>query len=181
MQANALGLDALIEDDILDARVDAMHGTLAEGPLDAHRRLNKLKVAGVLCVLERRTTVTADDWQLAERILSLSDQVREWIIAEAKRRNADTMAAEVSRAVYREAVVEKSAAERALSRAARAAWRVVSKGGGEAVGRRHITQGINSRDRQHVTVDDAIAEAERLRWITTAADGGYVQGEARPS
>jgi hypothetical protein len=181
MQTNVLGIDAVIEDDILDARVDAMHGTLAEGPLDAHRRLNKLKVAGVLCVLEGRTTVTADDWHLAERILSLSDDVREWILAEAKRRNADTMAAEVSRVVYREAVVEKSAAERALSRAAKAAWRVVGKADGVAVGRRHITQGISSRDRQHVTVDDAIAEAERLRWITTAADGGYVQGEARPS
>lgn len=181
MQTNVLGIDAVIEDDILDARVDAMHGTLAEGPLDAHRRLNKLKVAGVLCVLEGRTTVTADDWHLAERILSLSDDVRAWILAEARRRNADTMAAEVSRVVYREAVVEKSAAERALSRAAKAAWRVVSKGGGEAVGRRHITQGISSRDRQHVTVDEAIAEAERLKWIATGADGGYVEGEARPS
>ena len=181
MQTNVLCIDAVIEDDILDARVDAMHGTLAEVPLDAHRRLNKLKVAGVLCVLEGRTTVTADDWHLAERILSLSDEVRAWILAEAKRRNADTMAAEVSRVVYREAVVEKSAAERALSRAAKAAWRVVSKADGVAAARRDIYHGLASRDRQHVTVDDAIAEAERLRWVTVGPDGGWVQGEARPA
>ena len=181
MQPYPLDVDPVIEDEILDARVMALHGTLAEDPLDAHRRLNKLKVAGVLCVLDGRTGITVDDWWLAERILGLSDDVRGWITAEAARRNADTLAAEASRAVYREAVVEKSAAERALKRAAKAAWRVVAKGAGEPVGRRLITQGVASRDRQHVTVDDAIAEAERLEWIVSVADSGWIEGEAKPA
>lgn len=181
MQPHPMTVDPAIEDDVLDARVDSLHGKTVEDALDAHRRLNKLKVAGVLAVLDNRNDITLDDWELAERILGLSDDVRGWIMFETKRRNADALSSDAAKVVFREAVAEKSAADRALSRAAKAVWRVVAKGGGEPVGRRHVTQGINSRDRHIVTVDDAIAEAERLRWVVEVPSGGWIKGEAMPS
>ncbi|MGA0894928.1 MAG: bifunctional DNA primase/polymerase [Ilumatobacteraceae bacterium] len=181
MQPNPLGLAPEIDEEITEARAAALRHEVEEDPLDAHRRLNKLKVAGVLCVLDGRTTITVDDWELAEDILRLSDDVRAWIVAQARRRSAEQVTAEAHKAVVKEQLLEQSAAARAVDRAARAVARAVAKGDGEPVSRRRLTQAIASRDRQHVTVDDAIADAERHAWIVADGDAGWRPGKAKPT
>jgi hypothetical protein len=59
-------------------------------------------------------------------------------------------------------------------------WRTVDKASGTPVGKRDIHHNISSRDRQLVSVDDAIAEAERLRWVAQHGEG-WVVGAARPT
>jgi hypothetical protein len=50
-------------------------------PLDVHRDLVRLKVAGAIILLDRRLTMTPDDWQLAGTILDLSDNTRAGVLA----------------------------------------------------------------------------------------------------
>lgn len=174
-----------IRTEIIEARVAGLRGEDLADPLDAHRRLCKLKLAGLLAVLEERHAIDVEDWELAERIMATSDNVRAWILHEARRRQAEAAIAEAERTVTKDVIIERSATERALASAAKAAYRAAAKAGGHPVTKRVIHAAITSRDRQHVTAADAIAEAERLRWITPTEDGslnpGWLPGEARPA
>ena len=106
--------------------------------------------------------------------------MRDGVLAQARKFAAEAVAADAARAVVKEAIVEQSATERALLRAARQVWRTVDKAGGGVVGKRNITLSISSRDRQLVAVDEAIAEAERLKWVAQHGEG-WVVGAARPT
>ena len=176
-----LALHPEIEDEIVERHIAAsLHGTLEIDPLDAHRMLNKEKVAGCLAILDNRRDINLDDWRIAERIMTISDQQRDWVISESRRRATEVVSAEISKAVLKDSAVEKSAAERALRNAARAVYRAAEVAP-DGVDRRGITHRIASRDRALVTVDDAIAEALRLRWIEGNETVGYRAGEARPT
>jgi hypothetical protein len=180
LQHTPMTVSPAIEAEIEAKRVEVLAGRLIEPPLDAHRRLNKLKVAGCLALLDGRRNIDDDDWRIAETIITVSDTIRAWVLAEARRSVAEATHVEASRAVYREALSEKSSTERALARAAKQVWRVAEKAAGAPIGRRDISRSIASRDRQIVSVDDAINEAERLRWVVQRPDG-WVVGEARPT
>jgi hypothetical protein len=180
VQPCPMGVAREIMDEIGLAREAGLHGKLEEDPLDAHRRLNCLKVAGVLAVLDGRSDITTDDWALAGRIMKISDDVRSWVMAESRRREVERVTGDALRMAHRDAVIEQTVTQRALASAARGAYKAVTKGDGNPVGRRQIHFGIASRDRKNVSVEEAIAEAERLLWITPQGDG-WVVGKARPS
>ena len=149
-------------------------------PLDAHRNLAKLKVAAILGLLDGRHDVNEDDWQLAERIMEHSDSVRTWVLGEAARKRQAADEARTKAHIGREAAVEESAMQRALTQGARAAHRAASRADGGVASRRQIGAAIAYRVRQVVTVDDVIAEAERLRWIVPAGPDGWKVGDAAP-
>jgi hypothetical protein len=183
VQPHPLGIDQTVADEIIDHRISKLRGDTTEDPLDAHRRLCKLKVAGCLAVLEGHTTIGPDDWELAERIMTVSDGVRAWVMAEARR--AQDVADEVTakRAAKRDIIAADTVATRALTNTARAAWRATNRAheAGRKATKRDIHAAIASRDRGHVSTDDAIAEAERLAWITPVGDGEWALGKARPT
>lgn len=179
-QAHHMAVDDAIVDEIRTHHAAAVRGDVTVAPLDAHRRLAKLKVAGLLAVLDGRHDIDGDDWALAETIMRHSDDVRAWIISEAQRRAGDVEEARTRAVIQREAMVEDSAASRALGRAARAVHRACLRLAGEPLTKRGAHHAITSRDRQHVTVDEAIAEAERLRWIAPHGSEGWVIGDAEP-
>jgi hypothetical protein len=65
-----------IAEEIRVADLARIRGEAAVDPLDAHAGLYRLKVAGLLAVLERRWDVTPDDWELAGMIKAASDAAR---------------------------------------------------------------------------------------------------------
>lgn len=170
-----------IVDEIRDAHIASnLHETTEENPLDAHRRLNKLKVAGCLAILDGRKDIDPDDWRLAEHLMTISDQQRDWVIAESRRAGMEMVSSDIARAVMKEGAIEKSAADRALKNAARAVWRAASSAA-DGAQRRDIHHRIASRDRALVTVDDAIAHALKMKWIEGNDTIGYRSGEVSPS
>jgi hypothetical protein len=174
-----LAVHATIEDEIVDKHIAInLHESEEENPLDAHRRLNKLKVAGCLAVLDGRSNVSPDDWRIAERLLNISDQQRDWVLSETRRNEAARFSNDIERAVVKETAVQQSAEKRALQRAARGAWRAVDARPDGAT-RRDVHQAIASRDRALVSVDEAIAKAIELQWITET-EGRLTPGKARP-
>lgn len=176
---NPLHVASDIVEEVKAARVAHLHREAVSDPLDAHRFLNLLKLAGVLTVLDRRDAVTADDWDLAKVIIRASDATRDWIIAEGAREAALTRAGKVAFDVHRALAVSEAEVTTAVQRAAKAVYRAVVRLG-DAVTHRDIARAIASRDRQHCTVDDAIAEAVRLQWIEASGDSWKVS-QSKPA
>jgi hypothetical protein len=178
-----VGIAQEIHDEIREKRIQVIRGHLKEPPLDSHRRLNKLKLAAVLAILDGRHDVTVDDWRIAEHFMCISDAVRDTVLDRSRERLAEQLRNEANRYALRESVVQDAATAKALGRAARAAWKAASKSD-SAVSRRDITHSIASRDRALVTADEAIEEALRLSWLTPAgptAEHGWTTGKARPA
>ena len=170
-----------IAHEIKSHHVAAHRGDVAVDPLDVHRGLAKAKVAGVLAVLDGRHHIDLDDWALAETIMAHSDSVRSWIVDEARRAREAADLAGARKQAKVAAVIDESVEARALGRAARAVWRAASRAGDGPLTRRMAHAAITSRDRQHVTTDDAVAESVRLGWLVEVGAGEWRVGESRPS
>jgi hypothetical protein len=67
-----------IRSEILTAKLLHTAGVQRRNELDSHRNLTRLKVAALLGMMNQRLSVTPQDWELAETIVSTSDAVREW-------------------------------------------------------------------------------------------------------
>lgn len=180
-QSNRMHVHPDIVSEIRHTHAAAQRGDIIVEPLDAHRGLVKLKLAGVLAVLDARHDIDLDDWALAERIMCHSDGVRAWIASEATRRRRAEETAGTLRQVDREAVVERSAETRALSQAAKSVYRAAVRHQPNPISKRQAHAAIASRVRQLVTIDDAIAEAERLQWVVNVTDNEWKVGDARPN
>lgn len=172
-----------IRRDIKRHQVQKLRGEIEVDPLDAHRRLLKLKIAGVLAVLDGRRNIALDDWELAERVLSVSDGVRAWVIAEARRRTDEADMAVAKRHARREVVVAETVADKALERAARACWRAanVAHEAGTRATRRDMHNRVSAADRRTIGVDTAIADALSRGWIEGDKDYGWTVGKSRPT
>lgn len=180
-QPNHLQVDPEVVSEIRHAHAAAQRGDVVVEPLDAHRRLVKLKLAGVLAVLDGRHDIGVYDWALAERIMIHSDGVRSWIVAEAARRRRDEEIAGTLRQVDREAIVERSAESRALASAAKSVHRAAVRQQPAPLSKRQAHAAIASKHRQMVATDDVLVEAVRLKWLATTADGQWGVGGARPN
>ena len=183
-----LGMPFTVAPDVLDdidrQRVEVVRGTIELDPLDAHRNLNKLKVAACLALLDGRArSITDDDWALAEHIMSSSDGIRDWIIQKARQAEQATLEASARRQATRETIVAETVAERALNGAAKSAWRAADRAaqaGGKA-SLRDISRSIAGKHRKLVTLSEAITKAIDNGWIEGDDDTGYTPGKSRPT
>jgi hypothetical protein len=179
--ACTMKVDDTIATEIRTAALARARGQVVLDPLDAHADLLRLKVAALLGIIDARTDVNPDDWQLAGLVMRTSravrNQVRTHAIREARRRED----AANDRAVRRDAVLAGSAEDRARNNMAKAMARHVHKRAcGEHCTRRCLSRATAGRDRDHATIEDAIDHAVSMRWIT-ASESTYGPGEARPA
>lgn len=181
IQPHPLHVDPVVVAEIRHTHAAIQRGDIEVAPLDAHRRLVKLKLAGLLGILDGRHEVSIVDWALAERIMTHSDGVRAWIVAEANRRRRDADQGSIQRHVAREAAVEESVVRRALDQSAKAVHRAASRAASGTISKRDAHAAMTSRARQHVSVDEALVEAERLRWVARTGENEWKVGDAKPS
>lgn len=71
-----MGIDEQIREDLEEFGLEYAMGDSAVDPIDGHRGVNTLKTAAALAVLDGRTYVTEDDWDLSRYLWSVSDEVR---------------------------------------------------------------------------------------------------------
>jgi hypothetical protein len=155
VQPHPMGIDPAIEEEIGEARASQMRGELEENPLDAHRRLNRLKVAGVLAVLDNRHDITLDDWHLAGTLVDTSDGVRDHCRTAVARIAEDRENAYRANAVGRDAAVEAAQDTRHLHNAAEIVARRARRDGGP-INRRQIRDTLGKRYRDLVGIDVVI-------------------------
>lgn len=154
-------------------------GQLIIDPLDAHRDLGRLKLAGLLALLDARQTITVDDWDLAGTIMDSSDRVRSEIIAAARWRAREAERGAIGTHVRRAAALDDDAEQRALTGMAKAIARHVHRDRCDGCARRCVTQATKSTHRKSADIDDAIDEAKRHGWITVDGDT-FTAGETCP-
>jgi len=178
-QAGPMHLDADVNAEIRSRALARSRGETIIKPLDAHRDLSRLKVAGLLAILAGRLNINAVDWRLAGLIVDASDRVRAGIITAARIRLADAERSATSRIVKRAAAVDKDAEGRAVDTMARAIARHVHRDRCEGCKHRCAARSTSGKHRGQASVDDAIGKAVELGWI--ALDGDTIRpGQDQP-
>jgi hypothetical protein len=176
-----LGVAQSIVDELRAQRRDALLGKPVDR-LDTHAGYLRLKVAGLLALLDERVDISVEDWELAGTLTTSSKAVRAWmqgtISADDQRR---TYAAN-ERAAERAARVEtaKVAATADVARVGRVLGRHVhhKHTGDDPCTRRCLTQAVKSSDRDQFAA--ALEHAVAQGWVIEA-DGRYRPGESRPA
>lgn len=72
--------DHTIRDDLWARAVAISRGELAVEPLDAHEPVLRAKVAALLAILDRRTDITREDWELSQVVWDTSCGVRDGLL-----------------------------------------------------------------------------------------------------
>lgn len=156
-------------------------GELQPDELDSHATLARLKIAGLFAVLDSRVNITEEDWELARIFQRTSHHVRSIVLATVQIEQRQLAEAATARHVSREGAVVDDQVNRAVHRMARAIGRHVHAANCEdGCRKRCISRAPASRDRAVATVDDAVTEAVKWKWIDVVGDV-IKPGEARPA
>jgi hypothetical protein len=159
---------------ILTERVKAMRGQ--SDALDGHALFVREKIAYALTVLDGRTDMTSEDWELSGIASDISTYTRELVLDAIK--DASAREAE-ARGVVRGIEIETSDAERDHRRSERGQrvlrWLLdkLDKACDDGMSRQEITRAMSSRDRSIlqsvlvVAVDDGLIKrsADGVRWV----------------
>lgn len=147
-------------------------------PLDGHRLLVQLKVAGALMAFEgRRREITESDWDRAATVMKMSDRTRRNVINELKSRQSEQNASRAKFEGERADIAEQARASRAVERIANKIVDYLTDAGGE-LARAIVRKRFNSRDRGD-NFDDAevfLIESDRITKHKSGNDGpdGFV-------
>jgi hypothetical protein len=164
---NPLGVDDRVANEIRGRALARSRGVVVVDPLDAHRDLSRMKVAGLLAIMADRLTIDVDDWRLAGDVLDASDRVRTSIVTDAQRRAREKERTTTAGHIRREAAIDDDKVIRARNSMATSLARHVHRNqcdGGCT--RRCVRHSTASKHRQLATFDDAVAVAVREGWIT---------------
>ena len=149
--------------------------------LDAHRNLNRLKLAGVIAVLDgSHSEVSELHWKLAGDLLRYSDRIRGGVLNELNIARRQREEAGNSQAGRREVAKVTAVADTAMAAAVRAVGRKAHREAPNIVSKSELSRAIKGSDRKHAGSDAAIDEAERLGYIVAAGEG-FTAGESRPA
>jgi hypothetical protein len=176
----AMSIDATVAAEIRARNLARTRGQVIIDPLDAHRDLGRLKIAGLLALLAERQTITVDDWTIAGTVMDSSDRVRTEIITAATWRAHEAERGAIGTHVRRAAALDDDAEHRALTGMAKAIGRHVGRGQCDEPCRyRCVSRSTKSAHRKLATIDDAIDEAQRHGWITVNGDT-FTAGQETP-
>lgn len=147
-------------------------GVAPSDGLDGHSGLYRLKVAGLLAILDGRLSITEEDWRLAGMVQKVSDGVRDSLVArsieEVKRQEFATARRLADRAVMSAEAVER---RRIVDCARKVAGKV------HAEPERWTVREMRMAMRNYREIfDDALEHALTEGWINEATEPG--QGTA---
>ena len=175
-----VSLDHTITREVVDRARARARGQADENPLDAHRDLLRLKVAGLLAILDgRRDRITPEDWALAGMVMDTSDRVRATIV-EAQHASAQRQRdarADSARSTHR--ALAQDDHDQSLLRGARALAKRMHRIGG-LVAKRDLMSAVASRDKANASVDEMIDYAEQQGWIAREQEQ-YQPGPSTPA
>lgn len=134
--------------------------------LDGHALFSRLKIAAALALLDNRTAIFGDDWELAGQVMARSDRTRAEIADYLAHAKAQRNAEQAQARGHATAIAAETAADRFMKRAKDSIMRTLTKQG-EPVNRTTITRNARSDIRPHL--DAALAELEQAGEIVSTA------------
>ncbi|MFD6950009.1 MULTISPECIES: bifunctional DNA primase/polymerase [unclassified Nocardiopsis] len=145
--------------------------------LDSHAPLIRAKISALLCLLDGRTTVTHEDWELSGVMWETSCAVRSNVLERNAEAQAEREEMATRKAVERERRLQlaRNRAEPNLKKAAEAIARQVHKSGRFTPGK--LKNALNSGHRE--VFDEALEYASDEGWIISD-DGAFFPGPEKP-
>jgi hypothetical protein len=144
-------------------------------PLDAHADLVRLKIAGLLAILDGRLDLTEDDWRLAGIICETSRRVRASVRATLGQVAEIAEAGSIQRSTRRATAIEAAKANvpREVERVAAVIASAVDKSGLKGITPGKLRSSVAGRDRDlfRPALDDAVAQG-----LLVEVDGRYRSG-----
>jgi hypothetical protein len=178
---STLAVAAEVVQQISDENFDVGSGAVILDPLDEHLNLARLKVAGILALLDGRRNVTVDDWALAGMVSATSCAVRTTIVNLVAADHRKTEQAHTAKYVARERAVVDDQLDKALERMVRAIARHVHRQRCDGPCRRTcVSRACNGDDKAKASVDAAIQGAIELGWVDVEGDT-FIPGKAQPA
>lgn len=174
-----MGVPEDIRNEIRRSSIARTRGEETVDELDAHHDYGRLKVAGLLAILDDRVRIDHEDWDLAGVVMDTSLAVRSSVADHGIALAANQERQTTSRLVRRQGTLDESAEIRALDRMARTIARHVHKRGHDCK-KRCATQATRGSDRHLATIDEAVDRAVDNGWVTVDGDT-YRPGKARPA
>ena len=172
-----IGLAEAVEGEVVSKHLAAARLQLGakrtdDEQLDGHARLVQLKVSALLAILDGRTNITEDDWQLGATVMATSGAVRRTISIMSQLDAQRSETASTAKAIRRETTLVDSAETRARQKVTTAILGVVRKSPGVVVTEAVLWRAPASRNRDLVdrveVFADLVAQGELI------ADGnGY--------
>lgn len=161
--------DSAIMQEIRRDDTASARGEIKYAPLDSHRPLMLVKVAVLLAILEDRVHVTAEDWRLAKIVWETSCELRDALVEQGRREEAEEeerrTEAHVRREVRAHAAI--SAVGDDIKRVARLILKYLNSSGGPMT-RGALNKKIAQRDRKYK--DAALNFAEARGWVAIEGD-----------
>ena len=153
--------------------------TTGDSTLESHALLLKLKLSGLLALLEGRITVDVSDWLLADEIYTSSTATRDAMsVAIAAERSAKAQSKGYASAMERlaeEEVMETKVIRSMAGSIARKVWSASSP-----ISHREAVQATNGRHRKIADPDDAIDFALEEGWVQMTEDATIAPGHRPP-
>lgn len=123
-------------------------------PLDGHRLFCQLKVAAALGILDGRPTVTLADWELAQRVMAISDQTRAVVVEALRSVKVRAHEDKAFGAAVTALAVDEALSDAATKRVLKVLQRHIPMSP-DRITRTELRKRVNSRDRAHF--DEAMA------------------------
>jgi hypothetical protein len=142
-----MGLCQQARDQIRVERIARLRLTHEGDELSTHDTLGRLKVAAALSLLDGRTDINEEDWELAGLVMQVSTYVRTKVIRGLEAEDRKRKEAEKLQRVEVEVAVEKAKVTTALDRAKVGVLKALTKAGGEWAARGDVRRSLNSSAR----------------------------------
>ena len=157
------------------ARYAVTTGSVIEDSVDGHQRLARMKVAGLLAMMDGRFEVNLEDWSLAAYVIDSSQKLRRQMKAQETEQKAASNRFRGQLEGERRAMSDEVVHQIAVDNAAE--W---IRSRVRDVGAQRRKQLFSSASTKHRTVlDEAIILAEKNGWIKVRLDGSHTGDKAR--
>jgi hypothetical protein len=124
-----LTYDAQIVSEVRKAHWLRTTGQVIEDAVDGHQRLIRLKLSGIMALMDGRTHVSASDWELAEQIQSSSRRIRSVMMEHRRQQDRDEGHRRAEAQGYYQEVAAEAAREQRVERCKKAIVRALAKHG----------------------------------------------------
>lgn len=185
-----LGVAPVIAKQLRQEHRDKARGTRTVNELDSHEPLHRLKLAGLLAILDGRLDINQDDWALADTIWTTSCAVRSWLAQETAQAERDANTSKAIRRAEAGIIEEEHRATHDERRAQKLARNIARHVHDKCVPGGEWEHGAAARDLGHIIAsrdrhlrDDAIQIAIDNNLITTTESDvtRYLPGLNKPA
>lgn len=173
-QHTVLDVTAEIAEEVRTGRYEVATGKRHLGPIDGHLTLSRLKIAGLLALLDERLLIGQEDWTLAGALIDSSVSVRKLLVEAKVSADRDRIATQGVANAAREIASEDFKLRHQINRAQRAVERAVLAHG--PIKKKALRDKLSNDLTAAAVINPALEELVALGKIEETDEGWVARG-----